>query len=769
MNKDRKRMVFMAGLMVFSCLATVAAALFFISRLHIGHVMDDLTATARSQARLIEAIARYDRKYDNDYPGSSRQATLDQIRNAHEQYQGFGETGEFVLAHREGDNIVFEFRHGRNGVDIPDSIPFASKNAEPMQRALSGLSGTMIGRDYRGERVVAAYEPVAVLDMGIVAKLDMAEFRAPFINAGLIALGITLVVVFASVTLFFKLGSPMVEKLEEYADSLEQEVAERKSAEELLQLIIDSVPALVSYVDKDYRYRFVNKGYGEWFGVSTEQIVGTPVSEVIGDEALKAVKPDLDRALSGEAVGYEREIKYSTGSRWTRSRFVPDVDDEGNARGLVAFVEDITERKQAEKVLRESHEGLDRKVRERTAVLDGINRVFQESLSCDSDEEVAAICLEVAQELTGSKFGFICEVNENKRFDTIAISDPGWSACRMPETETALKVDDMEVRGVRAIPLQTKETFISNGPASHPDWIGPPEGHPEITSFMCTPIMKGDRVFLLLGLGNSETGYGKFDKRAVESISAAFKEALAGKRSEKAVSDYAAKLEASNKELQAFSYSVSHDLRAPLRGIQGFSNMLMEDCAEQLDSEGQRYVEIIRSEVERMGQLIDDILSISRISRQEMRQARINMEEMVKEITEETERLHPDRSIDWKIGELCPASGDTVLVQQVLRNLIGNAVKFSEKEDPAIIEVGCESDSGRNVYFVKDNGVGFDEKYKDKLFGVFQRLHAEDEFEGTGVGLAVVKRIISRHGGKVWAEGRPGCGATFYFSLPKGE
>jgi light-regulated signal transduction histidine kinase (bacteriophytochrome) len=228
-------------------------------------------------------------------------------------------------------------------------------------------------------------------------------------------------------------------------------------------------------------------------------------------------------------------------------------------------------------------------------------------------------------------------------------------------------------------------------------------------------------------------------------------------------------LETVNKELEAFSYSVSHDLRAPLRAISGFAEAIMEDCAPRLDSEGKRYLGLIQANAHQMGQLIDDLLAFSRLGRQQMTDTRIDMGALAKAVFEELAALTPGRQIALTIGSVPPAQGDGTLVRQVLVNLLSNAIKFTKTKAQASIEFDYRPDLGVGAYYVKDNGVGFDMQYVGKLFGVFQRLHAVTEFEGTGVGLALVQRIITRHGGRVWAEGAVDQGAIFYFTLPKGE
>ena len=227
-------------------------------------------------------------------------------------------------------------------------------------------------------------------------------------------------------------------------------------------------------------------------------------------------------------------------------------------------------------------------------------------------------------------------------------------------------------------------------------------------------------------------------------------------------------LTAVNKELEAFSYSVSHDLRAPLRAIDGFSRILLEDYSEMLDEEGHRLFSVIRSNTLNMGQLIDDLLAFSRLGRQDVLPVEVNVGEMVRHVFKELLPEDSDRTLKFTLNHLPPAYGDRAMIRQVIVNLISNAIKFTRnKGDEAAIEMTGHSNGRENVYCIRDNGIGFDMSYVDKLFGVFQRLHSQKEFEGTGVGLALVKRIVARHGGRVWAEGNVGEGAAFYFSLPK--
>jgi len=297
--------------------------------------------------------------------------------------------------------------------------------------------------------------------------------------------------------------------------------------------------------------------------------------------------------------------------------------------------------------------------------------------------------------------------------------------------------------------------------------------------YMAVPMIAGGELIGALSFGGGQASFPEEQVVIAREVATQLAIAIAqaglfervkrdAEQLEIRVRERTAALEAANKELESFSYSVSHDLRSPLRAIDGFSRILQEDHAATLDAEGRRLLGVIRDNSRNMGELIDDLLEYSRLGRKPLANAAIDMKRLVDEVLAELP-ASDGSAPRLELGELPPAHGDRTLLKQAWANLLANAVKFSSKREQPLIAVSGREDGAQCVYCVKDNGAGFDMRYHDKLFSVFQRLHGADEFEGTGVGLAIVQRVIARHGGRVWAEGAVDAGAAFHFSLPKGS
>ena len=298
-----------------------------------------------------------------------------------------------------------------------------------------------------------------------------------------------------------------------------------------------------------------------------------------------------------------------------------------------------------------------------------------------------------------------------------------------------------------------------------------------VHAYMAIPMIAGGELIGALSFGGEQAAFPpeqmKIATEAAAQIAIAITQARLSARVrrqaedlEQRVRERTAELQAANQELEAFSYSVSHDLRSPLRAIDGYAAMIEEDYSARLDAEGHRLIQVVRKEASRMGQLIDDLLAFSRVGRKPVAKAPLDMAALVREVAGELTPQYP--AVRLSVSALPSAAGDRSLLRQVWANLVGNALKYSSKRDAARVEIGGRADNGEAIYWVRDNGAGFDMSFSDKLFRVFHRLHKEEEFSGTGVGLAIVQRVVSRHGGRVWGEGKVGEGACFYFALPGG-
>jgi light-regulated signal transduction histidine kinase (bacteriophytochrome) len=294
---------------------------------------------------------------------------------------------------------------------------------------------------------------------------------------------------------------------------------------------------------------------------------------------------------------------------------------------------------------------------------------------------------------------------------------------------------------------------------------------------MAVPIFEDEGIVAVIGVGNKPEDYNQYDIDLLSILTESLWSLVRKKRFdeelirineelEQRVERRTRDLAQANKDLESFSYSVSHDLRAPLRHISGYVNLLNRPSALTDDEKRRHYMDMILDSSRHMGQLIDDLLVFSRVGRTELRKEAVNLNELIEDVVAKRKTEIWGRTVNWEIAELPQVSGDRNMLRIVMDNLISNALKYTRRESVAEIEIGCcEGEDNRTVVSIRDNGVGFNMDYAHKLFGVFQRLHSDEEFEGTGIGLATVERIIRRHGGTVWAESRDGEGATFSFSI----
>jgi PAS domain S-box-containing protein len=405
--------------------------------------------------------------------------------------------------------------------------------------------------------------------------------------------------------------------------------------------------------------------------------------------------------------------------KWIEAHGIATFEGEGHNRcatSLAGTVQDITERKRAEEALRQSLERL-----EKVMEIETVGVMFW---------DLNTGCMMDANDTFLKLMGYSRSQVEARELNWQNLTPPEYMDVSRAEVEKFLATG-------RVGPYE-KEYFRKDGTRRWLLFAGSSLGNNQCVEF-CVDIA---------------------DRKKAEQQLVDLNQQL-----EDRVRRRTAELEAANKELEAFSYSVSHDLRSPLRAISGFSQAVMEDYGSRLPAEGQEYLGTICRGAMRMGELIDDLLAFSRLSRQSISLSPVNTCNLVSQCLEDLKSTYMDRVIEFSVDELPPCLGDRALLKQVWTNLLSNAIKFTSNRPLASVQVGVQFEPGKVVYFIKDNGAGFDMKYANKLFGVFQRLHRNDEFEGTGVGLAIVQRIVHRHGGRVWADAVLDQGATFYFTV----
>lgn len=809
---------------------------------------------------------------------------------------------------------------------------------------------------------------------------------------------------------------PMQTGLSVYFHNISQrkqaEVALEQSQQQL-RLITDSLPVLISYIDADMQYQFVNKSFEEWFGLARDQCIGKPIAQVIGQTAFEATKPYLERVLQGETVQIQRDEANTTGIRFTHTQMLPHALEDGTVVGIVVMVDDITERKRTEEglarlaaIVRSSNDAIISKT------LDGIITSWNhgaESLFGYSVHEIIQkpITILIPSDLLDEEkllLETIASGETVQNYDTIRlkkdgspifvsislspiideqghisgasvivqnITDRKREEAQLRQSESALKQaqhvahvgswiwhvksnrlewsDEMyRIFGIdkdnfsgdlgqvisRAIhpddraavekanssvikenlpvpleyrvvwpdgtervvwgeagdmlldPLGNSETltgivqditerkrteqslrrsgerlaainrldhtiasnldisqiydnfvkelrsliridrtaivrlneagdqwqvsrqWTQHQPAILPgewrpvrgsviEWLVTnrvPFSEPEVgehgnwpetvilqregvRSRLLLPLIVQERVIGVLTVASRQpSAFSEEDHIILRTFADQLAIAIQNSELFEATQRHAAELEqrviertaqieASNKELEAFSYSVSHDLRAPLRSIDGFSRILLRDYAAQIPAAAERYLHLVRDNTQQMGKLIDDLLAFSRLNRQPLTRQPVFLASMMHQVFEELMDGQDKRQIEIAISDLPLVQADPALLKQAIANLLSNALKFTQHRDVSRIEVDFQQTNGETVYAIRDNGAGFDMTYADKLFGVFQRLHRTEEFPGTGVGLAIVQRIIHRHGGRIWAYAEVDKGATFYFTL----
>ncbi|HOO01042.1 MAG TPA: PAS domain S-box protein [Syntrophales bacterium] len=613
---------------------------------------------------------------------------------------------------REGV-FLNELRH-RKGTALRLRFP-VDEESLPAAMAVRGVTGNVMGRDYRGEEVFAVIREVPGFPWRLVAKIDREEvFRDVRARAGLL----TAVVVVLILAVGVALGLFQSRQQREFFRRQYEGELERRALTRHFEYLTKYANDVILMMDEQWRIVEANERVRDFYDYSPADLVGQRVTVLRPPETIPGMTEQAARIEKEGGVIYETTHLRRDGTTFPVEVSARVITVEGR-RFFQAIVRDITERRRVEEALRESETRF---------------RLLFEHMG-----DAAAVYEAVDD---GEDFVF---VDFNRAAERIE------------------KIDRRELLGKRVTEVFPGVREFGLFAVLQRVWrTGVPEDHED--SFYRDERIAGWRRNRVYKLSSGEVV-------AVYEDVTARKEAeielcRLNEELEERVRRRTEELEAANRELEAFSYSVSHDLRAPLRTIDGFAEAFLEDYGPTLDDEGRSLLERIQGGAKHLGRLIDDLLRLSRVSRAELTHETVDLSGLVKAIAGQLREDDPSREVEFLVADGIKVRGDRHLLGIAVTNLLQNAWKFTALRAAARIEFGAIGGEGERVLFVRDNGVGFDPAYKDKLFNAFVRLHRAEEFPGTGIGLATVKRIVTRHGGRVWAEGEKDRGAAFYFTLP---
>jgi signal transduction histidine kinase len=437
-------------------------------------------------------------------------------------------------------------------------------------------------------------------------------------------------------------------------------------------------------------------------------------------------------------------------------------DEKHQVKGAVFGSRDISERKKAENQIKRQY-----------SVLNGINKIFRESLTSETEEEVADVGIKVSEQLIGSEMGFIAEINDDRQLGNIIMSSSAGKLYETHQSKIHKSITSMKINSYLKRVIKEEEPLIISDFGYDENEL--PEGHPQVNSFLCVPLKQGDKVIGIIVLANKKRNYNSEDIEIIESLSVAIIEALTGFRSKNKLKKYKNRLEEtigdlkrSNEELQRFAYVASHDLQEPLRTIASFTQLLERRYRGKFDSDADEFMDYIVEAALRMKEQIKGLLEYSRISTKESEFKHINSEFILNQAIDNLQFAIKENDAEITYGPLPVVMCDAGQLQRVFQNLISNAIKFKKEMMPPEIHISAKKDdkNREHIFSVLDNGIGIEKQYMKRIFVIFQRLHTLDEYHGTGIGLSIVKRIIERHGGRIWVESEFGKGSAFYFTIP---
>ena len=556
------------------------------------------------------------------------------------------------------------------------------------------------------------------------------------------------------------------------------ETALRLSEQKLSRIFAASPDAIAISSLVSGQYVDANPAFERIFGYAPQEAIGQQVAGM-------GVWPDLAQRQGfiervreqGEIINHDIRFRHKSGRQF-EAQISASLIELGGAPCMLTITRDISDRKRIEQLFLEQNR-----------MLHAVSEAQADFISDADPQPTFDRLLTQLLDITDSEYGFIGEASADAHtapgLHIYAITDISWDDASRVLYQSMLK-GGYEFRNPGTLfghVLSSGKPVLSNAPGEDPRRGGLPPSHPSMKSFMGLPLHRGDELVGMIAVANRPGGYDEAQIAHLQPFTTtcavlieAYRNSQRRRHAENLlrqlnleledhVNQRTSELQTSIRELESFSYSVSHDLRSPLRGINGFSSLLLQDYGERLDEQGKEYLRRINSATLRMSELIDGMIDLAQLTREPIHLVEVNLSRLTESIAKELHGAEPDRRVEFIAEPDVCVRGDERLLRVVLLNLLSNAWKFTARKAVAHVAFGVRQTGSSTVYFVSDDGAGFDMRYADKLFGAFQRLHGVKDFAGTGIGLATVQRIVQRHGGLVWAEGEIDKGATFFFTL----